>query len=622
MVDLEKADSRSAETALTISSSSDPSSPRLQPIRTSQSHRSARSHAQRRIDGTDYLENLEQALTPDPTLLHADSDDEDDAEDQHGRGITHTRTAASAATSIASRAPDFEVIFEDNDPESPRHWPLWYRVWVLFCVAYTGWVVVLYSTSYTSSSPGLMAEFGTSTTVTTLGMTTYLLGLACGSVVLAPMSELFGRRIVYLVCLVIWAVLVVPSGVAQNFATILAARFFCAFFGSVMIASSPGTVVDLAHPDYLAFTLSIWSIAPMNAPSTGGIIGGFVFQSLGWRWSNWIILAGGGAGIVMMATCKETYAPTVLKRKTARLRKETGDDRYWCQFDQRVSTWDLLKTNLSRPFVLAATEPILWFMNLWVSLVYGILYLCFVAYPIVFSQHRGWAPGLAGLAFVGIGIGTLLAIFSEPLMRRLINAPWQPRDPRTGKVAPEATALVMAIAAILTAVGQLAFSWTCLPTSIHWAIPIAMGIPFAMGNTLCFIYGANYLAGAYGIFSASALAGNAVVRSVFGGTLPLAGPKMYEALTPQWAGTLLGLLEVVMIPIPFVFWRYGHKIRARSRVIKQLREEQERIDAKRARWAAKLEKRAERQQQQQQEDFSEKTVGESEAVAAVGSKED
>jgi MFS family permease len=467
-----------------------------------------------------------------------------------------------------------------------------------------------------------MAEFGTSTTVTTLGMTTYLFGFACGSVVLAPMSELLGRQKVYMGCLVIWAVLIVPSGVAQTFATILVARFFCAFFGAVMIANSPGTVVDLAHPDYLAFTLSIWSIAPMNAPSTGGIIGGFVFQSLGWRWSNWIILAGGGAGIAMMATCKETYAPTVLKRKVARLRKETGDDRWWCQFDQRVSTWDLMKTNLSRPFVLAATEPILWFMNLWISLVYGILYLCFVAYPIVFSQHRGWAPGIAGLAFVGIGIGTLLAIFSEPLMRRLINAPWQPRDSRTGKVAPEATALVMAIAAILTAVGQLAFSWTCLPTSIHWAIPIAMGIPFATGNTLCFIYGANYLAGAYGIFSASALAGNAVIRSVFGGTLPLAGPKMYEALTPQWAGTLLGLLEVIMIPIPFVFWRYGHKIRAKSRVIRQLREEQERIDAKRARWAAKVQRREQQQQRRQkQQDTSEKTVREGEAVAAVGSKE-
>ena len=362
-----------------------------------------------------------------------------------------------------------------------------------------------------------------------------------------------------------------------------------------MIANSPGTVVDLANPDYLAFTISMWSIAPMNAPSAGGIIGGFVFENLGWRWSNWIILIGGGVATALMATCKETYAPTILKRKAARLRKETGDDRWWCQYDARVPPLQLIRTNMSRPFILAATEPILWFLNIWVSLVYGVLYLCFVAYPIVFSQHRGWSPGIAGLAFVGIGTGTMIGILSEPLLRRIINA--QPIDPTTGKPVPEANALIMAIGAIFTPVGQLIFSWTCLPTSIHWAIPIAFGIPFGIGNTLCFIYSANYLAGAYGIFSASALCSNAVIRSVFGGTLPLAGPRMYEALTPQWAGTLLGLIEVAMIPIPFVFWRYGAKIRSKSRVIRQLREDQERIDAKRARHQAKLERRAAAEQE-------------------------
>lgn len=152
----------------------------------------------------------------------------------------------------------------------------------------------------------------------------------------------------------------------------------------------------------------------------------------------------------------------------------------------------------------------------------------------------------------------------------------------------------MAIGAVSTAVGQLGFSWTCLPASIHWAAPIAFGIPFGCGNTISFIYGSNYLAGAYGIYAASALAGNAVIRSVIGGTLPLAGPQMYRALKAQWAGTLLGLLEVAIIPIPFVFWRYGGKIRAKSRVIRQLREDQARLDEKRARGVARMERRAAR----------------------------
>ena len=227
-------------------------------------------------------------------------------------------------------------------------------------------------------------------------------------------------------------------------------------------------------------------------------------------------------------------------------------------------------------------------------MIYGILYLCFVAYPIVFSQHRGWGPGFSGLAFSGIGLGTLLAIAAEPLLRKLINS--QRRDAETGRISPEASASVMTIGAILTPLGQLGFSWTCLPESIHWAVPIAFGIPFGAGNTLSFIYGANYLASAYGIYAASALAGNAVVRSMFGGTLPLAGPSMYAKLTPQWAGTLLGLLEVIMIPIPIVFWRYGDRIRKKSKVIRQMREDQlknEGRSAKAQAWRDRMEKRTE-----------------------------
>lgn len=380
-----------------------------------------------------------------------------------------------------------------------------------------------------------------------------------------------------------------------------------------MISNSPGSIVDISQPEYLALAMSLWSIAPLNGPTLGPIIGGFVYQNLGWRWENWLALILGGGAVIAMATVKETYPPIILKRKAARKRKEMDDPRWWCQYDQRISTSHLIKLNMSRPFVLLATEPILWFLNIWyvetitplwyisahltcfsrISVVYGILYLCFVAYPVVFSQHRGWSAGISGLAFVGIAIGNMISIFSEPLLRKLINS--QPRDPETGKVQPEATALVMAIGGVLAPVGQLVFAWTCLPATIHWAIPIAFGIPFGAGNTLSFIYGSNYLAGTYSIYAASALAGNALIRSIFGAVLPLAGPKMYEAMTPQWAGFLLGMLEVIMIPIPFVFWRYGASIRSKSRIIRQLREDQDRLDAKRTKYQAKLARRAERE---------------------------
>ncbi len=183
------------------------------------------------------------------------------------------------------------------------------------------------------------------------------------------------------------------------------------------------------------------------------------------------------------------------------------------------------------------------------------------------------------MSYLGIGTGIVRAIAAEPLIRRVILA--APRDLTTGKPLPEAAALIMMVGSFLTPIGQLGFAWTCMPTKIHWIIPICFGVPFGFGNTLSFIYSSNYLAGAYGIYAASALASNAVLRSVFGATLPLAGTKMYEALSPQWAGTLCGLLAVAMIPVPFVFWRYGAKIRAKSRTIRRLREDQERMEARR-----------------------------------------
>lgn len=93
------------------------------------------------------------------------------------------------------------------------------------------------------------------------------------------------------------------------------------------------------------------------------------------------------------------------------------------------------------------------------------------------------------------------------------------------------------------------------------------GLPFGLGNGLVFIYSTNYMAGSYKVYAASALAGNSIVRYGLAGVLPLAGSRMYTKLGANWAGTMLALVEVGLIPIPFIFYKYGHKIRERSPMI-------------------------------------------------------
>src|ERR1700712_4748704 len=100
-----------------------------------------------------------------------------------------------------------------------------------------------------------------------------------------------------------------------------------------MISNSAGTVVDISTEETRAMIMSLWSIAPINGPVTGPVVGGFVFQYLGWRWDSWLVLILASVGTILMTTAKETYAPMILQAKAARIRKETDDERWWCRYD-------------------------------------------------------------------------------------------------------------------------------------------------------------------------------------------------------------------------------------------------------------------------------------------------
>ncbi len=65
-----------------------------------------------------------------------------------------------------------------------------------------------------------------------------------------------------------------------------------------------------------------------------------------------------GVAFAIMACIPETYAPAILRRRSAKRRKGTGDSRWWSRYDDKTDFWPTLKVNLSRPFVMTVTEPI------------------------------------------------------------------------------------------------------------------------------------------------------------------------------------------------------------------------------------------------------------------------
>ncbi|KAL7266882.1 hypothetical protein RUND412_010551, partial [Rhizina undulata] len=369
---------------------------------------------------------------------------------------------------------------------------------ILSLVSFQTLMVVFYSTSYISISEGMTKEFGIgSQTTITLGMTMYMLGLATKLLILAPMSELYERRPVYLITIFLLFILVLPAWLAAIFPTIMVVRFLGAVVGYVTISNTSGTLGDIFDEGKRTLAFSCFCPAPMNDPVLGPIIGGFVYQNLGCCWTNWL-------GFIFGAIfCPEIYAPVLLRKCAEKLRHETSDERYMSRFCYKDREGDRLVAT-------DKNEHAAMFLAIYIAVIYGILYLCFTAYPVVFSEICHWSPGISGLAFCGIGVGTFIAICLDPVNRKDYKK--HKIDPETGKRPPEARITGVCMAAILTSAATLWFAWTYYPMSMHWIWPMLRGISYGVVNTLIFLHGNTYLVTSYDIYTASARAGNAVSR--------------------------------------------------------------------------------------------------------------
>lgn len=162
------------------------------------------------------------------------------------------------------------------------------------------------------------------------------------------------------------------------------------------------------------------------------------------------------------------------------------------------------------------TEPILFFLSLYMAFVYGILYLDFTAYPFVFEDSRHWSAGKSGLAFLGIGVGMAIATASSPYINHIHEIFVR----RLQGPKPEARLPHLIFLAWLIPAGLFWFGWTADPPT-HWAVSIVSGVPFGLGFVPLFLGITSYLIDCYGPYAASALAANAVFRSIFGACFPL-----------------------------------------------------------------------------------------------------
>jgi DHA1 family multidrug resistance protein-like MFS transporter len=224
---------------------------------------------------------------------------------------------------------------------------------------------------------------------------------------------------------------------------------------------------------------------------------------------------------------------------------------------------DLIFEALVRPFQLCFLEPIVFLLNLYISLIYGILYIWFEAFPIIFEEIHGFNSGQNGLAFLGILVGTIvLAIpgyffWKYRYQSRKFDA--------EGNIAPESQLPPACVGSICLAVSLFWFGWTGNFKSVHWIVPIIASAMFSVGGCLIFNSIFTYEAHAYPKYAASVLAGNDFMRSSFGAAFPVFATAMFHNLGVGWACTLLGCLSVLFVPYPFVLLGFGRRLRLASK---------------------------------------------------------
>ncbi|CEQ40292.1 SPOSA6832_01927 [Sporobolomyces salmonicolor] len=416
----------------------------------------------------------------------------------------------------------FLVTLKGRESLNPHTWSVIYRWWI---TAFAGLLVL--NATFASSAPSnliphIIEHFHVSEEVGILLISIFVAGYCVGPLLWGPLSERYGRRPIFLFVWPFYIGFQVGCALSKNIGSLIVFRFLGGCFASSPLTNAGGVIADLWDADRRGVALAVFSLMPFA----------------------------GACGIGIIFILPETYVPTILHLEAKRLRKETGDDRWHAPIEtkQDESFKAILRRTVLKPFIMIVEEPML--ATLYMSLVYGVVYLLFEAIPIVFMGAHHLNAGECGLVFLALLLGAVFAVF---LYIVYFNRQYMKmhHDIKPRMVPPEERLRPLFYASPLFAVAFFWFGWTAYPHISIWSPILAV---FLLGMTILYVFlsGFNYMIGKSLLFS-------------FGAGFPLFAGQMYRKLGTPGASSLLGGLAIVFVPVPFLLYKYGKKIRAMSK---------------------------------------------------------
>lgn len=268
--------------------------------------------------------------------------------------------------------------------------------------------------------------------------------------------------------------------------------------------------------------------------------------------------------LVSFTAFHETFAPTILARRAAKLRKETGDIRYYTEHERAIaskSVFSVLMQALTRPLRLMF-HPIIQINAIMSAFDYGILYVVLASFADLWVKQYSLSVELSGLHYLAVAVGE---IAGSQLGAPIIDSYYR----RIKARHPEADAepehcIPLTISGLFIApVGLLICGWTA-QFRVHWIVVDIGIIITTFGAQIRGIPTSGYIMDAYVEHTSSALAAQQVLRSLAAFLFPLFMPIMYEKMGYGWENTAMASAELVLVlPGSLALWYFGATLRKR-----------------------------------------------------------
>lgn len=473
--------------------------------------------------------------------------------------VNQRQKEISPVTTLDAKEDPFLVYLDAE--ESPKALTFARKIIIMIVISSGALCSTFASSIAAFAEPGEERTFHVSKEVTILGVSLYVLGIAFGPLFAGPLSEVYGRSPIYRVSYALFWVFCWPVAFAPDIAVFLVFRFLTGFCCSAFLSVAGGSMSDIWAGHQVAVPTAIYTLSPFIGPMLGPLVSGFINQNTNWRWTYrlliiWVFVE----VVVIFLLVPETYEPVLRKYKAKRLRNTTGDSRYHAPLDQRSGSLSrLVAVSCYRPFELLFFDRMNFLLDLWTSLLFGILYLTFQAYPYIFVVNHGFDVQSTGLAFVGLGIGMAAGTALNICLIIRTHKQHPGIEP-----PPEARLITGQVGAVVVPASLYWLAFTSYP-HVHWIAPVIATAFFGMGFILCFSSTFTYLVSAYRPMAASAMAANAFARSMFAAAFPLFAGQMYVTLGTDGATALLAGVMTIAAPLPFIFHRIGARLRTQSR---------------------------------------------------------